>query len=241
MAASDNLNLPDQVRERLGLVLKRGLTEQPIPGLTARVQRRSYEEDRFTSRVELRLRDGAPHLDGYASVFDVPYDVAGGPPWGWTETIKPGTFTKALREGDDTRLLIEHEGLPLARTKSNTLLLDQDDVGLHSEAPALDIANPDVQRLASAMTRGDADEMSFAFRVTRQEWNEDYTERTITEVRLFDVSVVTFPANPATAVMLRGDDLAALAAQNAAEQQRSTKSLRLARAQIAAYRGRLPA
>jgi hypothetical protein len=50
------------------------------------------------------------------------------------------------------------------------------------------------------MERGDLDEMSFAFRVTRQEWNDAYTERWINEVNLNkgDVSIVNYGANPHT-------------------------------------------
>jgi phage head maturation protease len=60
------------------------------------------------------------------------------------------------------------------------------------------------------MSRGDLDQMSIGFRVTRQEWNGDYTERQIREVELFDVSVVTFPASPTTTANLRAiDDLLA--------------------------------
>ena len=55
------------------------------------------------------------------------------------------------------------------------------------------------------MERGDLDEMSFAFRVIRQEWDADYLERRITEVQLFDVSLVTYPANPATVAQVRDD------------------------------------
>mgnify|MGYP002684426633 FL=1 len=50
------------------------------------------------------------------------------------------------------------------------------------------------------------DSMSFAFRVTRQEWNEDYTERTIRELQLFDVSAVTYPANPAATITARDEN-----------------------------------
>jgi hypothetical protein len=51
------------------------------------------------------------------------------------------------------------------------------------------------------MDRGDLDEMSFAFRVTRQEWSPDYSQRDITEVNLNkgDVSIVNYGANPHTA------------------------------------------
>jgi hypothetical protein len=58
----------------------------------------------------------------------------------------------------------------------------------------------------STLRRGDVDQMSFAFRAIRQEWNDDYTERRILEVQLFDVAAVTFPANEATVIGLRTDD-----------------------------------
>ena len=66
----------------------------------------------------------------------------------------------------------------------------------------LDPSSPYAQSVRSAVLRGDADQMSFAFRVTRQEWNEDYTERRIKEVQLFDASVVTYPASEATVVQM---------------------------------------
>jgi hypothetical protein len=48
--------------------------------------------------------------------------------------------------------------------------------------------------------------MSIGFRVHKQDWNNDYTERTIREVELFDVSVVTYPASPTTTASLRSYD-----------------------------------
>ena len=140
-------------------------------------------------------------LSGYATVFDADYEITDALGT-YTERIAPGAFTRTLDHDADVRLLINHDGLPLARTKSGTLSLTQDETGLLAEA-RLDGESPLVRSLKSAMNRGDADQMSFAFRVTRQEWNDDYTDRTIREVQLFDVSVVTFPANPATSVSLR--------------------------------------
>jgi len=160
-------------------------------------------------RIEIRTDDdGSVHLEGYATVYDYRYDVAGGPtsPIGFTEVIARGAAAKSAMEAD-VRLLVNHDGLPLARTKAKTLTLTSDDVGLHVDA-RLDPANPTVAELRSAMGRGDLDEMSFAFQAIRQEWNEDYTERTIREVKLYDVSVVTYPANPATVAVMRGDDAA---------------------------------
>lgn len=149
--------------------------------------------------LELRADGTELTLTGYASVFESGYDVYGGPPYGWTEIVDRKAFDTTLRAKPDLHLLINHEGMPLARTKSGTLRLAADTKGLHVEAE-LDPDDPDVQRLRTKMKRGDMDEMSFGFRVKRQEWNEDYTERRLLEVSLHkgDVSVVNFGANPAT-------------------------------------------
>lgn len=158
--------------------------------------------------IELRADDdGKVTFDGIASVVDAPYqvrDVFGE----FEETIAKGAFRKTLAEKSDVRLLVNHEGVPLARTKSKTLKLTAAP-DLRAVA-TLDPANPDVQRIQSAMSRGDLDQMSIGMRVHRQEWNEDYTQRTIREAELFDVSVVTYPASPTTSASLRSvDDLLA--------------------------------
>lgn len=142
-------------------------------------------------------------LTGYASTTEDPYMVSD---WlgEYQETICRGAFTKALQERQDVRLLVNHEGLPIARTASSTMTLAEDDRGLLVEVPSLDLRSPLVQSVRSAMERGDVDQMSFAFRATRQEWNEDYTERWVREVKLYDVSLVTYPANDGTSVKLRG-------------------------------------
>lgn len=163
-------------------------------------ERRGVQATQF----ELRASRDSLRFTGYASVFDNGYDLYGGPPVGWTEFVHRNAFDKTLKEGPDLHLLINHEGLPLARTKSGTLKLGTDDTGLIVEAD-LDRRDPDVQRLQTKMERGDIDEMSFAFRVKRQSWNHDETERYLEEVSLHkgDVSVVNFGANPATSATLR--------------------------------------
>jgi HK97 family phage prohead protease len=122
----------------------------------------------------------------------------------FNETMVEGAFTRSLKQKDDVRLLVNHAGVPLARTKSGTLTL-RETPHLYAEA-TLDDTNPTVQEVRSAMNRGDLDQMSIGFRVLRQEWNDDYTERRIFEARLFDVSVVTAPANPFTSASLRSLD-----------------------------------
>lgn len=155
---------------------------------------------------ELRKSGDNLTLTGYASVFNAPYEMYGGASkGGWDEVVSPAAFDVTLREKPDLHLLINHEGLPLARTKSGTLQLSTDKKGLRVEAPNLDRRDPDVQRLEVKMARGDLDEMSFAFRVRKDLWNEDESTRTLSEVSLHkgDVSVVNFGANPATSAHLR--------------------------------------
>ena len=162
-----------------------------------------HRETRVTDAMALRAEDDGDGLTlrGYATVFDADYEITDALGT-YTERVAAGAFTRTLEHGADVRLLVNHDGLPLARTKSGTLSLAQDDVGLLCEA-RLDGGSPLVRSVKSAMDRGDADQMSFAFRVVKQEWADDYTDRTIREAQLFDVSVVTFPANPATSVSLR--------------------------------------
>lgn len=165
-----------------------------------------------TVAATFEMRDdsttGAPTLEGYAATFGRPYDM--GP---FSEQVDRRAFDRTLGLSPDVRLLVDHTGQPLARTKSGTLALSVDDSGLHARA-TLDPADPDVQRLLPKMRRGDLDEMSFAFRVAPGGDAWDYTDpertmRTLNEVSLAggDVSVVTYPANPTTSVSVRARDL----------------------------------
>ena len=190
-------------------------------------------EHRRLADVELRMDGDVPVLEGYALVYEYRYDIGGGPEdGGFTEVIARGAAAKSAGEAD-VRLLVNHDGVPLARSRGGegTLQLKSDDVGLKVRAE-LDPANPTVQELRSAMNRGDLDQMSFAFKVPRgegrQEWNSDYSLRTIREVQLFDVSVVTYPANPATVAKLRSDEAPV---EEATLEVVPTRSLDVARAQ----------
>lgn len=176
-------------------------TAPPFADIPAR------EVRRFTAGgLELREGDdGQLDFTGYASVFDAAYDMYGGPAaGGWTETVDSGAFRRTLSEKPDVQLLLNHDGLPLARTKSGTMSLDDDNKGLRVEAK-LDPADPDVAALRTKVERGDLDEMSFAFRTIRQEWDQEYEQRTLLEVSLQrgDVSIVNYGANPATSFDLR--------------------------------------
>jgi uncharacterized protein len=166
----------------------------------SRRKMKKIERRTFTIKnVEARqAEDGTMRLSGYAAVFN-----DDSVPLPFIERIAPGAFRKTLTETPDVRLLINHEGLPLARTKNGTLRLHEDEIGLYMDADL-----PDTQAardLYTLVERGDVDQMSFAFRVIRQKWNDMRTERTLTELSLADgdVSVVTYPAYPTTTVEAR--------------------------------------
>ena len=151
------------------------------------------------ARVEWRV-SGVPDnktIHGYAAVFNsMSHDLGG-----FREVIAPGAFEKVLSRGADVRLLYNHDdGAVMARTKSGTLELVEDEVGLRVWA-RVDMADTDVQRVIPKMMRADVDQMSFAFTVEEDEWDESggYPLRTIRSVgELFEVSIVPFPAYEAT-------------------------------------------
>lgn len=159
------------------------------------IERRTFTVQDVEAR---QADDGTMRLRGYAAVFN-----DSSVPLPFKETIAPGAFRKTLSETPDVRLLINHEGLPLARTKNGTLTLTEDERGLFMDAEIADTTEG--RDLYKLVERGDVDQMSFAFRVIRQKWNEDRSTRTLTEVSLADgdVSVVTYPAYPTTSVEAR--------------------------------------
>jgi HK97 family phage prohead protease len=160
-----------------------------------KIERRTFQVQDVEAR---QSDDGVMRLSGYAAVFN---DAS--VPLPFKERIAPGAFRKTLSEQPDVRLLINHEGLPLARTKNGTLTLREDNRGLYFDAELAD--TQEARDIHTLVARGDVDQMSFAFRVIRQKWNDNKSERTLTEVSLADgdVSVVTYPAYPTTSVEAR--------------------------------------
>jgi HK97 family phage prohead protease len=156
-------------------------------------------EKRGGIRAEVRADDTGIKVSGYAAVFNQETNIGDY----FREVILPGAFRNALGS-TDVPFLINHAGLPLARTRSGTLTLIEDTRGLRIETE-LDAGDPDVQRIVPKMKRGDLDKMSFAFRAVKQRWDDTQTPplRTIEEVELYDVSIVTEPAYEGTEIGLR--------------------------------------
>jgi uncharacterized protein len=161
--------------------------------------------ERITMDAEVRAMDttdGSLKIAGYAATFNS--EATG---LNFREVIAPGAFNRTLSTDNPVFLLVNHdmEQLPLASTKSGTLQLSEDKVGLRMEAN-LDPSNPRAQELASALKRGDVDKMSFAFTVAPGGDTREEGLRTLTDLDLYEVSIVTLPAYDSTSVGLRNSN-----------------------------------
>ena len=149
----------------------------------------------------IEVRDGegdnaSPVIRGHAAVFNEWAEII---PGLLRERVAPGTFKKTIREADVRALFNHNPDYVLGRNRADTLDLREDGTGL-----AVRIDPPQTtwaDDLMVSMKRGDISQMSFGFKPIK--WTEDrnedgYLDVTLREVRLFDVSVVTFPAYPQT-------------------------------------------
>lgn len=135
-------------------------------------------------------------VEGMAAVFDTITDI--GP---FQERIDPAAFDGRLN--DDVRFLVNHDGLPLARTSNGTLTLEKRDGGLFMRAQLADTERG--REIYKLIKRGDIDEMSFAAKITRDGWQpDDDGVRVISRVEsLVDVSAVTYGAYSTTSIHAR--------------------------------------
>lgn len=142
-------------------------------------------------------------LYGYAAKFDEPSEDLGG----FVEVIRPGAFTSTLATADVRALYNHNHDHVLGRTKSGTLRLEEDEVGLRFE---VDLPDIQVARdLKVSVSRGDIDGCSFGFycvadELHAPEGDDDLPIREVLEVELIEISpAVAFPAYPSTEVDLR--------------------------------------
>jgi len=187
-----------QLRSATGAVRTVNIPEQR--SMTAPI---TVDED-----MKAEAPDGPPIFRGHAAVFDRESEDLGG----FRETIARGAFRKALDANQDTVALFNHDpNYVLGRTTNNTLDLREDPRGLHAYFQA-----PDTQYardLREVVRRGDVSQMSFAFTVAKDDWQErsdgSIMRRVLEVDRLYDVSLVTTPAYPQTdAQSVRDNDLA---------------------------------
>jgi HK97 family phage prohead protease len=156
---------------------------------------------------------GAERFAGYAAVFNSRTSIGNPLRWGFYEEVATGAFTKTLDEGD-ARMLIDHDTYyVVSRVSAGSLELDQDTKGLAVDS-ALDPALSYVGDLKANVRNGNVTGMSFGFQVVKDDWELIDVEttsgdtvqaelRTLREVKLFEVSAVTFPAYEETEAGLR--------------------------------------
>jgi HK97 family phage prohead protease len=185
------------------------LQEQPLDRLKEPNKRGNGMAKRETRAVdadfEIReVGDGMTFV-GYAAKFNSRSENLGG----FVETINPGAFKRSLRSRNDVKLLVNHDsGRVLASTRSGTLRLEEDSIGLKVEA---DLPNTsDGRDMAELLRRGDLSSMSFGFTVMRDTWNQEGSERSLESVRLFETSIVAFPAYQATEANVRSYETLAI-------------------------------
>ena len=169
-------------------------------------------------------------VEGYASTFE-PYTL-------WTtedgveikEQISPDAFNET--DFSDVVFRIDHEGPVFARTSNDLIDLSVDDHGLKS---IIDLSKTEKARgVFEDIEAGMYPQMSFAFTVEREAWDRETHTRHIEKIgKLYDVSAVSFPANPGTEIgvslrdRLNGEIEAELAERLEAERQRLILQLRL--------------
>lgn len=158
----------------------------------------------FETEIEVREEGDGMTFVGYAAKFNEPSENLGG----FIEYVERGAFTRSLKSRNDVMLLWNHDsGEPLASTRSGTMKLVEDDIGLRVEARL-----PMTSRgkdLAVLLKDGIVRKMSFGFNVIKDSWNSEGTERRLKSVRLFEVSAVVWPAYTSTEASVRGLDLVA--------------------------------
>jgi uncharacterized protein len=161
-------------------------------------------------------------LEGLAASFDTLSEDLGG----FRERISPSAFDRSLKDNDDVVALLNHsQNHVLARVKSGTLNIFKVAKGLGFRAQ-LDPDNSTHRDVYAMCKRGDIHQCSFAFTVPEggDDWDEavddrgqKFVRRTLKNVNLHDVSVVTRPAyaaDGATSVDARATSDAAVDAFN---------------------------
>jgi hypothetical protein len=131
------------------------------------------------------------------------------------EQIAPDAVTRTLKDQVDLRALVDHDSARiLGRISAGTLRAESDANGLLVEIDPPDTTSG--QDIVESIRRRDVTGMSFSFRALKDMWDEttDPPTRTVLDMLVREVSVVTFPAYPQTEVAMRSLDAYRATAHN---------------------------
>lgn len=170
--------------------------------------------------LSLEKRENASDvITGYAAVYNSDSVDLGF----FTEVIRPGAFARAITEGQDVRALLDHNtGKIIGRTKAGNLTLSEDENGLRVSLYPID--TEDGRTALEWVRSGVVDGFSFGFETVADKWGtkEGRAYRELLDVNLFEVSLVAFPAYPATSAAIRSEHLES--AQSVWEARKQTEA-----------------
>lgn len=159
------------------------------------------------TNFETREEGENQYIEGYFAVFNSNYDIGEE----MSESIAPGAFDDTL--SDDIRCLTDHDTrLVLGRTSAHTFEVRQDEHGLWGRV-LINRNDQDALNTKARVDRGDVNQASFGFDILDEEteYREDGSVHwTIKKVKLYECSVVTFPAYKETNLTSRKEEKATL-------------------------------
>ena len=177
----------------------------------------AIKADREYRSMELRkaeIREGEDKnyiVEGYATTFGDTYELYRDGNYIVMENVDKDAFKDT--DMSDVIFQIDHEGRVYARTRNGSLGLEIDEHGLKTRT---DLGLTESSRsVYEDIDAGLYDRMSFAFTVTKDSYTEEERDdgtvvltRSILGIgKLYDVSAVSFPANPNTDISSRSKDL----------------------------------
>ena len=200
-------------------------------------QGRQYRSTQAIEPVKAPDEEKKYNIRGYAATFNEPYVLYKAKEWEYREQIDPDAFREA--DMSDVILQFDHEGMVYARTSNGTLTLGTDEHGLLINADLGSTAT--TREIFEQIQKRLITKMSFGFTVAEDEelrtTDEDGREiwlRTIKKIgKLYDVSVVSMPANDGTEVSARSlvDGVIARRAQEIEQQQADEAAAEKAKAE----------
>ena len=155
-------------------------------------------------------------VEGYASTFE-PYKLVEIDGEDYNERIEPTAFDEA--DMTDVVYRVDHEGKVYARSSAGTIKLDIDEHGLHqiTDLSKTRAAQEHFEEIAA----GNYPQMSFAFTVAEDHYDAESRTIIIDRIaKVFDISAVSFPANPTTELHVRDYFNGVIEAEKAAEAER---------------------
>lgn len=170
----------------------------------------------------MQTRDGAPVIEyrtlcragsvgatdeGRMSGKAAPFGsqtMIGSKPWGFREQINPSAFNKSIADGDIVLLDNHDTSKPIARMSAGTLRIEARGDGAYWDADPVDTSY--AKDAAANIRSGNYGGCSFGFEVIKDKWSvgeDGVDERELLEVKVHEISTVTFPAYADTEASMR--------------------------------------